>query len=510
MSEIATRVAKNTGYLYLRMSITVFVSLYTTRLVLNSLGDTDYGIFSIVGGTIALLGFFNASLSNSTQRFMSYAEGEGELEKKKYVFNISVLMHFALGLAIASLLILLGSFFFDSLLNIPEERIEAAIVVYSSLIISTTFTVMSVPYEAVLNAHENMKYFAVVGILESLLKLIVALICVYTLRDKLIIYGILMACIPVVILIVMRIYCHYKYDECVISPRLFFDRVLAYKMISFAGWSFLNSVASMTTMQGMAILLNIYGGVIVNTAHGIANQLSGQLMSFSNTMLKALNPVIVKSCGAGSNKQMLDAAQTGNKFSYSLYAVFAIPFIIETPYILHLWLDLVPEWSVLFVRLVLLRLLLSQMSITFETCVAATGVIRNMNVINSIIWISPLVFCFILYEMNFPIYTIYVLLILMVLLRSINTIYFCKRLCGLHVLHFLLNTFLPCCIVSFIVLLLLFFIHVSMELSLFRLLSVIIVGILSFILLSFFIIFDKTERNLVFDMFKQFKNRLKK
>jgi O-antigen/teichoic acid export membrane protein len=507
MAQTANRIVKNTGFLYAKMGITMFVSLYTTRLVLKTLGASDFGIFNIVGGTIALLGFINTSMASSTQRFMSYAQGEGDRKKQISIFNVSTVLHFFLSILAAIALFVAGYFFFNGILNIPEERVEAAKVVYGSLIVSTIFAIMSVPYGAILNAHENMRYYAFVGIIESVLKLAVAFVCVYTLSDKLIVYGVLMALVPIITLTIMRIYCHRKYEECIIAPRRYYNRSLTKEMTSFAGWSFFNSMASMGTMQGMTILLNMFGGVIVNTAHGIANQLAGQLMVFSNNMLKALNPVLVKSQGAGDTLRMLKVAATGNKLSFSFYAIFAIPFIVETPYILDLWLDQTPQWAVLFVRLVLFRQILSQLTITLETCVRATGKIKNMTICGTFIWAFPIVFGYVLYKMNFPIYTIYILLIMMVLMRSCNALYFCKKLCGLQVIPYLYKSYLPSCIVMAILFAVLYFIHINVETDVLRLVAVCAVGIILFAILCYLIVFNQSERELISSMFNQVKQK---
>ena len=191
MSSTANRVIKNTGYLYAKMGITMFISLYTTRLILNSLGASDFGIFNIVGGAIAMLGFLNAAMASATQRFMSYSEGEGDKEKQKSIFNVSLILHLGISLVVGIALFIAGYFFFNGILNIPADRIFAAKVVYGSLIVSTMFTVMTVPYDAAMNAHENMRYYAIVGIFESFLKLAVAFACVYTSFDKLTVTGIM-------------------------------------------------------------------------------------------------------------------------------------------------------------------------------------------------------------------------------------------------------------------------------------------------------------------------------
>ena len=276
----ATRVIKNTGYLYAKMGVTMFISLYTTRLILNSLGASDFGIFNIVGGAISMLGFLNAAMASATQRFMSYSEGEGNKEKQKSIFNVSFVLHFGIAFAVGIALVIAGCFFFNGILNIPADRMFAAQVVYGSLIVSTMFTVMTVPYDAAMNAHENMKYYAVVGILESLLKLAVAFACVYTVHDKLIVYGSLMACIPLVTLTIMRVYCHKHYEECTIRVRKYWDKGLMKEMTSFAGWNFASSVISIISSYGIGIVLNIFYGTGLEDANDFAKSDEKETTSF--------------------------------------------------------------------------------------------------------------------------------------------------------------------------------------------------------------------------------------
>ena len=227
MSQTANRVIKNTGYLYAKMAITMFVSLYTTRLILNSLGASDFGIYNIVGGVISMLGFLNAAMAASTQRFMNFAEGEGNNEKKVVIFNVSIVLHVLVAAIVGVMLLIAGVLFFNGILNIPDARIFAAKIVYASLIISTMVTILTVPYDAVLNSHENMKYYSIVGVFESLLKLTVAFACVYTSEDKLLVYGLLMAAIPFVSLFIMAIYCHKRYSECCYRIRINWDKEIA-------------------------------------------------------------------------------------------------------------------------------------------------------------------------------------------------------------------------------------------------------------------------------------------
>ena len=494
MSSTANRVIKNTGFLYAKMGITMFISLYTTRLILNSLGASDFGIYNIVGGAIAMLGFLNAAMASATQRFMSYSEGEGNKEKQKSIFNVSIVLHLGISFVVGIALLIAGYFFFNGILNIPADRIFAAKVVYGSLIVSTMFTVMTVPYDAAMNAHENMKYYAIVGIFESFLKLGVAFACVYTTFDKLIVYGSLMACIPLITLTIMRVYCHKHYEECVIAPRRYWNKGLMKEMTSFAGWNFLSSMISIGTMQGVSVVLNSFFGVIANAAHGVANQLSGQIMVFSNTMLKALNPVIVKNEGANDRTRMIDFTLSGCKFSFLMMCFFTIPFCIEMPFILKLWLKNPPEYAILFCRLVLFRLSLTQLTVTFGTAIGATGKIKCNTISTSIIMISIIPLSILFYKLGAPVYTIYLLLIAMVIVLFVNNLYFGKKLCGLQISQYIKQVLVPCFIISFTTFILGIIPTFIYDESFLRLICVVTVSTISFFSLLYFVGMSQREK----------------
>ena len=507
MSQTANRIVKNTGYLYARLGVSMFISLWTTRLILNSLGSSDFGVYAIIGGAIGLLEFFNAALTSSTQRFMSFAEGEGDNGIKSDVFNVSVGLHIIIGIVTASILILAGFFFLNGILNIPTERLAAAKVIYVCFIFSVFTKMLGVPYEASLNAHENMRIFASIGILESILKLIIAFICVYTLSDKLIIYGSLMAILPLITLCMTAGYCSRNYKECKLVFVKFKNVPLIKKMATFAGWKLLDLIATFVTINGVSVLLNIFGGVAINAAHGIANQLQGQLLAFTTSMQKALNPVLVKSQGAGKNEMMLAAATTGNKLSFFLFALFAMPMMVEAPFILGIWLGNVPEWTVLFTRLLLIRTLLWQMSVAYETCIAANGEIKIFTVISSVIYVTPLVVSFIVYKNGAPIYSIYILLIIMVICRSSNILYYCRRLCGLKIKESLRELFFPCVFLSFLSLIFIYWLHILMTESILRLITVVLSSSIILSISCFYILFNKEERLIAIETIKIIRAR---
>lgn len=447
MSSIAKRVIRNTGFLYAKMGITMFISLYTTRLILNTLGASDFGIFNIVGGAISMLGFLNAAMASATQRFMSYSEGEGNKEKQKSIFNVSIILHFSISLIVGLALLILGYFFFNGILNIPVERLFAAKVVYGSLIISTMFTIMSVPYDATMNAHENMKYYAIIGIFESLLKLSVAFACIYLQYDKLIIYGFLMACIPLITLSIMRIYCHKNYEECIIAPRKYWKQKTMKEMTSFAGWNFMSALSSIISQYGLSIVLNYFWGTILNAAQGIANQISGQLMVFSNTMLKALSPIIVKSKGGSNDDLMIKSAFLGCKYAYLMLIIFALPFILETNYILKLWLKSIPEWAVIFCQLQLVRSIVEQLTISINTIISAQGQIKGFSILKSIFGIQPILLTIIFFYFKYPPYTMYLIWIFCGgILGGCTSLYFANKLCNVKYNDYIIKVFIPCII----------------------------------------------------------------
>lgn len=482
----------------------MFISLYTTRLILGSLGASDFGIFNIVGGAISMLGFLNAAMASATQRFMSYSEGEGDREKQKRIFNISVVLHFFLAIVVGVALVAAGWFFFHGILNIPEERVAAAQVVYASLIVSTMFTVMSVPYDAVLNAHENMRYYAAVGIIESILKLAVAFATVYALADRLVVYGILMATIPLITLTIMRIYCHKHYAECSLHPRRYWNSPLMREMGAFAGWNLVTSVSSMVTQYGLGIVLNHFWGVLLNAAQGIANQVSGVLMAFSNNAMKAISPIIVKSEGAKKNTRVIYVTFLGCRASYAIFGLFSLPFIYIMPTILDLWLKEVPVWAVTFCRLQLLRILIEQLTFSLGSAIAAHGEIKHFNLCKSILNILPLILVPLVFYLGYEPHWMYLIWIACwSVLNGFVALYFCHKLVEMSIMYYLRKVLLPCLSISIVSVAVYYLLSMLSNSSIgIDLLNIAIVTIV-YCLACWFIVLQSTERTMILGMFKK-------
>jgi len=440
----SARVIKNTGYLYVKMVVTMFISLYTTRVILASLGASDFGIFNIVGGAITMLGFLNSTMANATQRFMSYAEGEGVLERKRGIFNVSLILHVII--SIITVILLLAAMYplFNGIFNIEPERVSVAKVVYLCLIVSTVLTIINVPYDAVMNAHENMLYYSIVGIFESLLKLCIAFIVVNTSSDKLVVYGVLMACIPLVTLSIMKIYCHRHYSECVIAPRKYWDAKLVSQISSFFGWNFLTAISSLFSAQGIGIVLNHFFGTVLNAAQGIATQVNGVLSSFSGNIMKALNPVIVKKAGSKDVESMNRATISGCKYSPLLTMMFGIPLSLEINYVLGIWLKEVPDWASVFVVMQIVQSIISQMADGAATSVYAQGEIKNYAIWKSVMNATPVILVWCAFRLGCgPIWLYIPMIIIWGIGGDIVIIYYAHLKCRLNVERYLKLVVIP-------------------------------------------------------------------
>lgn len=507
----ATRVIKNTGFLYVKMGITVFISLYTTRLILASLGASDFGVFNIVGGAITMLGFLNSTMANATQRFMSYAEGANDLLKKKQVFNVSMVLH--IGVALITGLILLAAMYplFNGIFNIQQDRIFAAEIIYLSLIVSTMFTIVNVPYDAVMNAHENMLYYALIGIFEAFLKLIVAFACVYTTSDKLIAYGILMAIIPFITLTIMKIYCHRKYEECFIGFKKYWSRGLVWDIASFSGWNFLTAISSLASYYGVGLVLNHFFGTILNAAQGIANQVNGQMSTFSLNLMKAVNPVIVKRAGAQDVEAMNKATLASGKYSSLLIVFFAIPFILEMHYVLNIWLKNVPEWTSLFCCLQLVITIICQMTSSAATSIYAQGNIKCYAIYKSVMNIAPVIVTYFAYILGGAPYWLYIAMItIWAIGGNIVIIRYANKVSNLNIIAFFREIVFPVISVVVLMLALGYLPQLLMVEGFYRLIVSCVITSLVYIIMIWWRIFTDNERQMVINFVRKKRFEIKR
>ncbi len=424
------------------MFLTMGVTLYSTRLVLNALGSVDYGIFNLVSGVIVMLSFLNTAMSISTQRYLSYNQGRKDLSKQQEVFSNSLFLHMAIGTFIVIILEIAGLFLFDGFLNIPADRISTAKSIYHFMSFTVLFTILAVPFNGVLSSNENMLWIAIVNIIQTLLKFAIALLLYIIAYDKLLIYGFLTAIIAVITFALFAVYCLKKYPECnlkgLFNPNISFLKDIG----SFAGWNLFGSLCSLGRTQGLALILNLFFGTVVNAAYGIANQVGAQLLFFSNTMLKALNPQIMKSEGAGDRKRMLRLSMIASKFGLFLLSFFAIPVIFEMDSILKVWLGNVPEYTIIFCQLVLIASLTNQLTIGLQSALQATGKIKVYQILVGGILLLNLPIAYFLLKGGMEPYAVLISYVVIEFLACSLRLFVANKMANLNIKEYLNNVIL--------------------------------------------------------------------
>ena len=376
------------------MLFMMLIGLYTSRVILQTLGVADYGTYNVVGGVIAMFSILTSSLSSAISRFITFELGRGDHERLNKVFSTAVNVQLILGLVIVLLTETIGVWFLNTHMNIPEGRMVAANWVLQCVIVSFVLGMQMVPYNATLIAHENMNIFAYITILEAVLKLTVAFSLYMSPFDKLITYAVLLLAVSFLIRGIYAAYCKRHYAEC--TYHFVYDKPLLKEMTGFAGWNFLGDGSWILNTQGVNMLINIYFGVTLNAARGIAVQVDGIVQNFSRNIIVAINPQITKSYAAGNLYYMHKLIMFGAKFSFFLIMFFSIPICLETDTLLALWLNMdnLPQYTPHFVRLSLLSTLCITLGGTLVTAVCATGKMKKYEICVGVtaLMIFPLTF----------------------------------------------------------------------------------------------------------------------
>lgn len=437
------RIAKNTIYLYVRSLFLLLVGLYTTRLVLRLLGQEDYGVFQVVGGVVVMFSMLSATLSSASQRFVSVAMGRGDEMELRRVFATSLWSHVLLGVIVVVVLEVLGVWFLENELNVPAQRLSVARVVLQFSIATFFVGVISVPYNAVIVAHERMGVFALISVLEGVLKLSFVLLLYVLPCDKLLGFSVAQFVVALVLRFVSYLYALRSFPEVRNVPRKV-DMGVFSEMFSFAGWNLLGNGSLVLRNQGVDILLNIFFGVVVNAAKGISNQVQGAVMQLVGNFTTALKPQLTMSIARGDYARAFSLINKGSRYCFLLMLVVAVPVIVCAPGLLRLWLVDVPELAVLFVRWTMLYLLLDSLSKMLIHSILSKGDIKWYE-----IWVGgtkllaiPLTYCFLLgYEVAIVGVWVNILLEFACL---IERLYFNSKLLSFDWRMFLRAVLVPC------------------------------------------------------------------
>ena len=438
-SENTKRIAKNTLMLYGRMLFSMVVSLYTSRVVLNTLGVVDYGIYGVVGGFVAMFSLISSSLSSAVSRFLTFELGRGDKERLSKAFSTSLFIHIVLAVVVFIIAETVGVWFVNNKMTIPADRLYAANWVFQASILSFMFGLFSVPYNASIVSHERMSAFAYIGILDTTLRLMVVLFIAYSSWqfDKLVVYSMLLVAVSISLQCIYLIYCRKHFEEC--RLKISFDKEFWKEISSFAGWNFIGCAAQLLKDHGVNILLNLFIGPKLNAARGIASSINTTVASFTKNFMTAANPQITKSFATNDLEYMFYLIERVSRFSFYILMFIAIPIILETEYILDMWLNSYPSHTVNFVRLVLISSLIEVISNPLITAQLATGNIRNYQlVVGGILFLNfPLAYMCL--KIGYAPESVYVVSIIISIACLVFRLFFLKKMISLSINKFIKN-----------------------------------------------------------------------
>lgn len=381
------------------MLFSMIISLYTSRVILNTLGVEDYGIYNVVGGIVIMFGFLNNAMTASTQRFLNFEMGKKNYTRLNKVFNQSIIIHSLIAVVVLLLSETIGLWFLNTQLNIPSHRMDAVNWIYQFSVFSFIVSILYVPFTATIIAHEKMNVYALISIIEVLLKLFIVFVLTWIAFDKLKLYGFLIFLVYIIVATIYIIYCKRKFDEC--KFRLSWDVQLFKEMVGFANWNLVGVFAGIAYNQGVNILLNIFFGPVVNASRGIAYQVQGAVNSLVTNFQLAVNPQIVKSFAMKNQEYLYSLVCRSSKFSFFLLFIISLPLLIEAQFVLRLWLKIVPDHAVIFTKLTLIDVLICTLSYSLQTFVQASGNIKKYQIIVSGILLLNLPISYLLLKIGF-------------------------------------------------------------------------------------------------------------
>ena len=442
------RIAKNTAILYVRLIFTMLIGLYTSRLILKNLGVNDFGIYNVVGGVVSMFAVVSSSLSAAISRFLTFKLGQNDINGLRLAFSTSVFIQFLLCLIIVILAEPIGLWFMHNKMTIPLGRIPAAEWVFHFSLATFCLDLINVPYRSLIIAHERMDVYSYLSIFEVAAKLLVVVVLVVAPIDRLVFYSLLLVLVSLVSRIVYGVYCSRSFKECNIN--FVFDKTFFRQMFSFAGWNFIGAIASVLRDAGGNVVINLFYPPAVNAARGISIQVRSAVCSFSSNFITAINPPITKSFAKGATDYTFSLVFSGAKWSFYLLYMLALPVLINTHYILSIWLGIVPEYTVVFVRLILLLSLVDIISETLITLMLATGNIRNYQIVVGGLVLLNLPLSYMFLKLGFEPQVVFIVSILIGMICIVVRVGMLKLMVELPVKRFLKEVLMKIIIVSFI------------------------------------------------------------
>lgn len=484
------------------------VSLYTSRVILHTLGVEDFGIYNVVGGVVSMFSVISGSLSAAISRFITYELGKGDKDKLIRIFSSSVTIQIGLGLIIFVLAELIGVWFLNDKMNIPDGRMYAANWVFQLSILTFVINLVSVPYNAAIIAHEKMSAFAYISILEVIAKLVIVYLLVISPIDKLIFYAVLMATVALLIRFVYGYYCKRHFEEC--TYHFIFDKELLKKMFGFAGWNFIGAASAVLRDQGGNIVINLFCGPAVNAARGIAYQVNTAINGFVSNFMMALNPQITKSYASGDRDYMMTLIYQGARLSFYILLLLSLPIIINAHYILTLWLKIVPEHTTLFVQLVLIFAMSESISNPLVTAMLATGKIRNYQIIVGGLQMMNLPISYVLLRLGCIPETVLIVAICISQCCLAARLYMLRGMIGLSIIQYLSNVYFNVLSVSVLSAIVPCVVFYCLNETFINFMLVCVISVICTCIVIYYIGCNNQERQFILSKVKAVRSKLKK
>ena len=501
------RIAKNTLLLYLRQFVILAISLYTSRVVLATLGISDYGIYNVVGSVVTMFVFIRSAMGNATNRYIAYAIGKGEENNLKRIFSTCLYVHFLLALIVVFLTETVGLWLLYNKLEIPADRMTAAFWVLQFSIITCAIGVLCVPYDAEIIAHEKMGAFAFMSILDVSMKLLLVFVLKVIPWDKLVFYGLFLLFVQLINRVIYGVYCWRKFPETRKANQK--DTALIKEMFGFAGWNLVGNMAAIVCAPVINVFLNMFFGPVVNAARGVAVQIQGAVKGFINNFQLAVIPQITKSYAAGNLERMRTLIISSSKLSYFLFLIMALPLCLEAKMILSLWLVKVPEHTVSFMRLVFLIMLVESWEQPLHTANLATGVIKRFQTIKGITLLLMLPISFIALKLGAKSEVVFIVQFVVTFVSLIIQLFMIRPLIGLSLRKFFSEVFGRTMVVTGVSSILPIALFLVLDETILSMVFIVIISLFSIILSVYMMGLNENEKDFVIKSIRNVTKRIK-
>lgn len=502
MSRRSSVIAKNSIFLTIRMIFALIVSLYTSRVTLQVLGVVDFGVYNVVAGFVTMFAFLKTALTNGIQRFFNYEIGKNGVQGSNQVFVTSLVIQLLLAVVILILTESIGLWYINHKMVIPPDRLNAALWVFQSAVVSLLLIIIQVPYTSAIIAHEKMDFYAIISVADTVLKLVIVILLPFFPYDKLITYSLLLLLISFFNLIANMLFSTKKFPE--IRIKRAFNKDMFKQMLSFSGWNIFGTMATTIRGQGVNMVLNVFFGPVVNAARGISYQVSNAIHGFIASIATAVRPQLIQSYAAGEEQRSIQLMVSSSKACFYVFYVMAVPVMLEINYILHIWLGAkVPDETPLFVILVLSSYFIRVLDSSRSHLVHATGNIKKYQIANGIIAILQIPITWLLFKMGSQAYMSFVILIVCSAISAMVDIIILSRLVRCSVKEYLKRVIWPIIVVGLLSAIFPYLVHYFMQEGFIRLCVVTLVTFISCVLSTYYLGLCKAERNLVVSFFNK-------